>query len=160
MGLPNETKFIVDSNVGKLAKWLRMMGYDAVFFKGSDDSHLVAQALAENRIILTRDTQIMKRGVITSGRLKAILINDDKPEAQIRQVINTLNLDCRFRSFTLCLECNQPLEDRSKDQVKDRVPPYVFKTQDQYMECPACHRIYWRGTHWQAMTAKLNKLTG
>ncbi|MFC1903935.1 Mut7-C RNAse domain-containing protein [Chloroflexota bacterium] len=157
MGLTNEPKFIVDSNVGKLAKWLRMMGYDAVFFNGSDDSHLVAQALTEDRIILTRDTQIMKRGVITSGRLKAILINDDKPESQIRQVIATLNLNCHFRPLTLCLECNQPLENRRKDQLKDRVPPYVFKTQDQYMECPACHRIYWRGTHWQAMTQKLNK---
>jgi len=159
MGLPNEPKFIVDSNVGKLAKWLRMMGYDAVFFNGSDDSHLVAKALAEDRIILTRDTQIMKRGVITSGRLKAILINDDEPESQIRQVIDTLNLDCHFKPFTLCLECNQPLEDRSKDQVKDHVPPYVFKTQDQYMKCPACRRIYWRGTHWQAMTKELSKFT-
>ena len=159
MDLPNEPKFIVDSNVGKLAKWLRMMGYDAVFFNGSDDSHLVAKALAEDRIILTRDTQIMKRGVITSGRLKAILINDDEPESQIRQVIDTLNLDCHFRPFTLCLECNQPLEERRKDQVENRVPPYVFKTQDQYMECPACRRIYWRGTHWQAMTKKLSKFT-
>ena len=73
-------KFIVDNNVGKLAKWLRMMGYDTVFFDGSDDAYLVAKALAEDRVILTRETQIMKRGVITSGRLKAILINSDEPE--------------------------------------------------------------------------------
>ena len=157
ISLIKELKFIVDNNVGKLAKWLRMMGYDAVLFDGSDDSYLVAKALAEDRIILTRDTQIMKRGVITSGRLKAILINSDEPESQIRQVIDTLNLDCRLRLFTLCLECNQPLEERSKDQVKDRVPPYVFLTQKQYMECPACHRIYWRGTHWKAMTEKLKR---
>lgn len=149
-------KFIVDNNVGKLAKWLRMMGYDAVFFTG-DDSRMLARALAENRIILTRDTQIMKRRVVTSGRLKAILLNTDEPEPQMRQVIETLNLDSQFRPFTLCLECNQPLEERNKDQVKDRVPPYVFKTQEQYMECPACHRIYWRGTHWQAMKRKLSK---
>ena len=150
-------KFIVDNNVGKLAKWLRMIGYDAAFFDGSDDAYLVARALAEDRVILTRDTQIMKRGIITSGRLKAILINSDKPEPQIQQVIDTLNLDCQSRPFTLCLECNQPLVERSKDEVKDRVSPYVFQTQSQYMECPACHRIYWRGTHWQAMTKKLKK---
>ena len=150
-------KFIVDNNVGKLAKWLRIMGYDAIFFDGRDDAYLVAKALAEDRVILTRDTQIMKRGIITSGRLKAILINSDEPEPQIRQVVDTLNLDCQSRLFTLCLECNQPLEERSKDEVKDRVPPYVFKTQSQYMECPACHRIYWRGTHWQAMTKKLKQ---
>jgi len=94
----NKPRFIVDNNVGKLAKWLRMMGYDAVFFGGSDDAYLVAEALAEGRIILTRDTHIMERGVITSGRLKALLINSDKPESQIRQVINTLNLDCHWNA--------------------------------------------------------------
>ena len=157
MRLITNLKFIVDNNVGKLAKWLRIMGYDARFFDGTDDADLVAAALAEDRVILTRDTQIMKRGVVTKGRLKAILIHSDEPEQQIHQVIDTLNLDCQFRPFAICLECNQPLEERSKQQVKDRVPPYVFQTQDQYMECPTCHRIYWRGTHWQAMSRKLEK---
>jgi len=143
--------------VGKLAKWLRVMGYDTLFFGGSDDSGMIAIALAEDRVILTRDTQIMKRRVVTSGQLKAILIQSDKPELQMQQVIDTLDLDCRFKPFSICLECNQPLVERSKQQVKDLVPPYVFKTQSQYMECPACHRIYWRGTHWQAMTKKLEK---
>ena len=150
-------KFIVDNNVGKLAKWLRMMGYDTLFFNGSDDAQMVATALAEDRVILTMDTQIMVRGVVTSGRLKAILIESDKPEEQIQQVIETLNLDCQFRPFALCLECNETLEDRSGQAVKDRVPPYVYQTQSKYVECPTCHRIYWRGTHWQAMTKKLEK---
>jgi hypothetical protein len=151
------TKFIVDHNVGKLAKCLRMMGYDTLFFAGSDDSGMIATALAESRVLLTRDTQIVKRRLITTGRLKAILIASDEPELQLKQVIGTLNLDIRFRPFSLCLECNQPLVERSKGQVKDWVPPYVFQTQEQYMECPSCHRIYWRGTHWQAMTKKLKR---
>ena len=150
-------KFIVDNNVGKLVKWLRIMGYDTLFFSGRNDSQMIATALAEDRVILTRDTQIMKRRVVTSGQLKAILITSDKPELQMNQVIDTLNLDSQFRPFTLCLECNQTLEERSKQQVKDLVPPYVFQTQSQYMGCPACHRIYWRGTHWQAMTRKLER---
>ena len=153
-----EPRFIVDHNVGKLSKWLRLMGYDALFFNGSDDANMIATALKEDRVILTKDTQIMKRWIITSGRLKAILIEDDKSEQQICQVINALNLDSRFRPFTMCLECNQPLEEKSKQEVKDRVPPYVFQTQNQYMECPNCHRIYWRGTHWQRMSEKLQKL--
>jgi uncharacterized protein with PIN domain len=135
------------------------MGYDTLFFNGSDDSGMIAIALAEDRVILTRDTQIIKRRVVTRGQLKAILIQSDEPERQMRQVIDSLNLDWQFKSFTICLECNQPLVERSKQQVKDLVPPYVFKTQSQYMECPACHRIYWRGTHWQAMTKKLGKFT-
>jgi len=150
-------KFIVDNNVGKLVKWLRIMGYDTLFFGGSSDSGMIAIALNEDRVILTRDTQIMKRRVVTSGQLKAILITSDEPELQMRQVIDTLNLDCQYRPFSLCLECNQPLVERSKEQVKDLVPPYVFQTQSQYVECPACHRIYWKGTHWQAMTKKLKK---
>ena len=144
--------------MGKLAKWLRIMGYDTLFFNGSDDSGMIAIALAEDRVILTRDTQIMKRRVVTRGQLKAILIQSDEPERQMRQVIDSLNLDWQFKPFTICLECNQPLVERSKQQVSNLVPPYVFQTQSQYMECPACHRIYWRGTHWQAMTKKLEKL--
>jgi len=157
IGLINNLKFIVDCNVGKLVKWLRLMGYDTRFFNGSNDSHLVAAALAEGRVILTRDTQIMKRRVVTSGQIRAVLILNDEPELQIRQVIDALDLDCQFKPFTICLECNQVLVERNKDEVKDLVPPYVFQTQNQYMECPACHRIYWRGTHWQAMTKTLKK---
>jgi hypothetical protein len=157
MGLINNLKFITDCNVGKLAKWLRLMGYDTRFFNGSNDSHLVATALAEGRVILTRDTQIMKRRVITSGKLKAILIQGDEPELQIHQVIDALDLDPKFRPFTLCLECNQVLVERDRGETKDLVPPYVYQTQSQFMQCPTCHRIYWRGTHWQAMTERLKK---
>jgi uncharacterized protein with PIN domain len=151
-------KFIADHNVGKLAKWLRMIGYDTLFFTGDDDWQMIITALNEGRVILTRDTQIMRRGVVTSGRLKAILIQGDEPSQQTQQVAETLNLDCQSRLFTICLECNQTLEERTKQQVKDRVPPYVFQTQNQYVECPSCHRIYWKGTHWQAMTKQLEKL--
>ncbi len=157
MGAISTPRFIVDHNVGKLARWLRMMGYDALFFSGSDDSGMIATAVAENRVLLTRDTRIMERRLITSGRLQAVLIGSDKPEQQMGQVLKALGLEHQFRPFTLCLECNQPLVERSKQRVKERVPPYVFKTQDQYMECPLCHRIYWRGSHWQAMTGRLSK---
>jgi uncharacterized protein with PIN domain len=150
-------KFIADCNVGKLARWLRLMGYDTRFFNGSSDSQLVTMAQAEGRVILSRDTRIMKRRVITSGKLKAILIQDDEPELQMRQVIDDLDLDGKFRPFTICLECNQVLVERNKDEVEDLVPPYVYQTQSQFMQCPACHRIYWRGTHWQAMTTRLKK---
>ena len=144
--------------MGKLATWLRIMGYDTIFFEGTNDAVMVARALKENRIILTRDTRIMERGLITSGRVKAMFIASDEPEEQLRQVIDTLQLDCDFKPFTICLECNQPLAERTREEVKDRVPPYVLKTQPQYMECPRCHRIYWRGTHWTAMTDKLRRL--
>ena len=153
-------KFIVDHNVGKLVKWLRMLGYDTEFFTGEDDWQMVISALRENRIVLTRDNGIMKLGVVDSGKVKAVLIRSDDPEQQIRQVNQFLSLDFHDGLFTRCMECNHLLEYRTLDEVKDRVPPYVFKTQKEYMECPACKRIYWKGTHWQAMVEQLQKLAG
>jgi uncharacterized protein with PIN domain len=151
-------KFIVDHNVGKLVKWLRMIGYDTLFFTGDDDWQMIITALNEGRVILTRDTEIMRIGVVASGRLRAVLIRSDEPEEQIRQVVDAFDLDCKSGLFTLCLECNTVLEERTKQQVKEHVPPYVFKTQEEYKECPTCRRIYWKGTHWQEMNKKLEKL--
>jgi uncharacterized protein with PIN domain len=136
-----------------------MIGYDTLFFTGNDDSEMIATALSENRILLTRDTRIMKRRVVTSGQLQVILVKSDNPALQMQQVIDVLNLAGSFKPFTLCLECNQPLLERTKAEVKDLVPPYVFRTQNQYMQCPSCQRIYWRGTHWQAMTKIVEKFS-
>ena len=151
-------KFIVDHNVGKLVKWLRMLGYDTEFFTGEDDWQMVINALREDRTILTRDSGIMKLGVVDSGKVNAVLINSGDPEEQIRQLNEFFNLDFTNRLFTRCMECNELLEKRTIDEVKNRVPPYVYKTQEEYMECPACRRIYWKGTHWKAMIEKLQKL--
>ena len=151
-------RFIVDTNVGRLARWLRMLGYDALFINEINDRQLVAIGLKEKRVLLTRDTQIMQRRVVTSGRLKALLVKGDDTKEQLRQVVRAMNLNCEERQFTRCLECNQPLLSRTKEEIRDRVPPYVFQTQPQFVECPSCHRIYWRGTHWQRMKRELETL--
>ena len=115
--------------------------------------------LAENRIILTRDTQIKKRRVAVNGELKVILIESDQLKEQLKQLIHTLKLSKEdFQPFTICLECNAPLAESSEEEVKDRVPPFVFKTQQHYVECPVCHRVYWKGTHWKAMVKKIENL--
>jgi uncharacterized protein with PIN domain len=144
--------------VGKLARRLRMMGYDSVFFNGDDDSAMVKQALAEDRVILTRDTGIMRRRAVSSGRVRAILIKSEEPEQQMAQLLATFDLKEQSNPFSRCLECNQRLETRSREEVAGRVPPYVYRTQKQYMECPDCRRLYWRGTHWKAMITRLGKL--
>jgi len=152
-----EVRFIADVNVGRLAKWLRIMGYDTLFFNDIDDGELVEISLAENRVLLTRDTNIMKRRIVTSGEVRAILIVDDRAKKQLSQVIETLNLEIDSR-FSRCIACNQLLEDRDKKDVKDLVPPYVFETQQTYMQCPSCGRVYWRGTHWYRMDKELKDL--
>ncbi|MCX6005105.1 MAG: Mut7-C RNAse domain-containing protein [Chloroflexi bacterium] len=154
-----EPKFIVDSNVGKLAKWLRMMGYDALFFDEEDDGRMVKIALAQGRIIITKDSEFMKRRVITAGRVKAILVSGDNSELQMQKVIDTLQLNIEYRPFTRCIECNVELISRERGDLEQVVPARVFAIQEQYMECPSCHRIYWRGTHWQAMSQKLKEFS-
>jgi uncharacterized protein with PIN domain len=150
-------KFIVDHNVAKLARFLRMMGYDTIVFNEKDDWQIVRIALAEDRIIITRDTGVMKRRIITSGKLKALLVTDDAPAKQILQVIKTFNLDTN-KSLMLCMECNTELIPIDREKVKDRVPPYVYQTKKQFGECPVCLRVYWQGTHWEAMKQTLRNL--
>jgi len=151
-------KFIVDSNVGRLARWLRIAGFDTMSINDLDDNRLVRLALSEGRVLLTKDTQILKRRVATTGRLKVILIESEEVKAQLRQVVKALNLGDKIKPFTLCLECNQPLVLSEKEDVKELVPPYIYQTQTQYMQCPACQRVYWRGTHWQRMSRELERI--
>jgi uncharacterized protein len=151
-------RFITDENVGKLTRLLRLLGFDAVFFSGENDAQLVNLAWKEGRILLTRDTHILKRRPVASGRVKAMLIQSDSIDSQIKQVVAELNLYPQIKPFTLCLEDNHALLPRTREEVQDRVPPYVWQTQLDYVECPHCHRIYWKGTHWQAMSRRLEKL--
>jgi uncharacterized protein with PIN domain len=153
-----ETKFIADNNVGKLARWLRLIGYDTVLFRRKDDAQMIKMALGENRVILTKDAQFMKRRMVTGGTLKTVYIEQDDPELQVGEVVKTLSLDYKFKPFSRCLECNRALVARDKGGVKGLIPARVFETQAQYTQCPGCHRIYWPGTHWQAMVKKLEGL--
>jgi uncharacterized protein with PIN domain len=151
-------RFIVDHNAGKLARWLRMMGFDCLFFTGADDGDMVRRALADRRIIVTRDTGVARRRVATRGQVRVILLQDERPERQMQQVDAACGLPALARPFTRCIECNATLEPRTPDEVRGRVPPYVFRTQTRYVECPGCRRIYWQGTHWQAMMQRLATL--
>ena len=153
-----ETRFIADSNVGKLARWLRIMGYDTLFFNNINDEQLISIALKEERVILTRDTQLMRRRLVSNGELKVILVQNDNPKEQLCQIRQQLKLNSYPGQFTRCLECNQSLIPKTREEVKDLVPPYVFRTQSQYMQCPSCLRVYWRGTHWQRMRRELERL--
>ena len=153
-------RFIADSNVGRLARWLQIAGFDTLFVRGIDDNRLVRLALDEGRVLLTRDTEILKRRLVTSGRLRVILIEDDEVKAQLQQVLITLGLMDKLRPFSLCVECNEHLLPREREEVEELVPPYVFQTQTQFVQCPVCRRIYWRGTHWERMCRELEELRG
>jgi uncharacterized protein len=123
-------RFLVDQNIGKLARRLRLLGYDAVFFNGEDDNQMVKQALAENRIILTRDTAIRLRKVAVSGLLMVITFKSEDADVQMRELLARLPLIETSHPFTRCLEDNSLLYPVEKPRVEDRVPEYTFKTQE------------------------------
>ena len=144
----------MDVNVGRLAKWLRVMGYDALFPRDVGDNELVRLALREDRIIVTKDRGLMDRRLVTTGRLKVVLVTHDDLKSQLRQVIQTLALDHR-EMFTRCICCNESLVALQREEARERVPAHVYNTQEQFMQCPLCRRIYWRGTHWSNMQRDL-----
>ncbi len=145
-------KFIVDSMLGTLAKWLRILGYDTLYFPNMDDDELAYRAMAEDRILLTRDQELARRRGV-----RAILIKNAPLEDQLLQVFQELKLE-RQNCFSRCPICNEPLKPVEKESVRGKVPPYVFQTQEQFKICPSCHRIYWKGTHWQKMKELLDKV--
>ena len=150
-------RFLADSNVGRLARWLRALGYDAAYEPGLDDRRLAARALAEERVLLTRDADLMQRRVIAQGRLRAVLLRSDAVADQLRQVVDELHLG-PDRALSRCLECNVELEPRPRAAVLERLPPHVRATQSRFSECPRCSRVYWPGTHWQRMRERLAAL--
>jgi uncharacterized protein with PIN domain len=149
-------KFICDDNLGKLAKWLRMLGYDTLFFDPIEDGELVSKALKDNRVVLSRDTQLSRFKMKLGQRL--LLIKSDKPLEQLKQVVRHFKLKPdKGLLFSRCLVCNQPLEKVEKENIKERLYPYVYQTQNNFMRCPKCDRIYWPATHVKRMVETLKK---
>jgi uncharacterized protein with PIN domain len=144
--------------VGKLARWLRLLGFDTLFFKGENDRTMVEIAQTEKRIILTRDTRLMQRRPIAGRQVKALLLTTDNAYEQEQKTLTEFDLKSEVKPFSLCLECNQTLVSVDRENVQTRVPPYVSQSQLEYVECPKCRRVYWKGTHWTAMREQLNRM--
>lgn len=138
-------KFLADCMLGKLAKWLRMLGYDTLYLPDADDDELVRIAVREDRILLTRDSRLSDRRMV---RNRCVFVGWGSTSEQLRQVIDTLALEVsEDLLFTRCAVCNSQIVPVAKAQVKSRVPPYVYRTQANYGYCPVCDKVYWRGTH-------------
>lgn len=139
-----EVRFIVSRELGRLARWLRILGYDTRYFDSIDKRDLLITALREGRLIITRTSAFKDH-----HGLEMVYIKSDRVEEQIKQVITKLRLTIPQKAlFSRCVECNQILENISKQKVEGKVPPYAFKTVEQFKKCPDCKKIYWVGTHW------------
>ena len=134
-------KFILTKEVGRLCRWLRILGFDAEYFLENNLATLIIKALRENRVIVTRKKKI--------DDLKVIRVYANDVKEQLREVLIQLELrPDEEKMFTRCVICNKTLEKVEKEEVKEKVPLYVYQTQNEFYQCPSCRRIYWQGTHW------------
>ena len=140
-------RFITTTELGRLSKWLRILGYDVVYYVTCKKSDLFLKSLREDRMILTRNLKLSK-----PASRKVLFIKSTNYKQQLKEVIETLNLKVdRFRMFSRCVICNRLLKEIPKEKIKDKVPPFAFKTHENFMQCVNCRRIYWSGTHWLNM---------
>jgi hypothetical protein len=153
---PAHPRFIADVMLGKLAKWLRVLGYDVLYSNRFTDEEIVRLAEEEDRIILTRDTRLIERRRVR----RYLLIHSDHYPEQLRQVVRTFDLDPHAGLFTRCVHCNGELVLVPKAEVVHEVPLYTFRTRDLFARCRRCGHVYWRGTHWTRMQHKLERMLG
>lgn len=147
-------KFILTKELGRLAKWLRILGFDTEYFKQDNLNSLLVEALRDERIILTRNHRLIR----PSG-IKIVLIEGEKIKEQMAEALKKLNIKLDSdMMFSRCIICNEELGGIEKEQVKDKVPEYVFKTQNDFITCPKCKRIYWQGTHWGNVQKTLEEI--
>jgi len=147
-------KFIVDCMLGKLAKWLKILGFDAAYFSKIEDSELLAMARKEGRILLTRDNDLIEK----SHDIRTLFIESEDWNDQIEQVIDDFDLWHAIQPYSRCLECNAELKDLPKSRAKNLVTPFVFEQADAFAICPSCSRIFWKGTHHQDMEVKVEEI--
>lgn len=150
-------KFLADENVGKLCKWLRILGYDVAYYSPISDSELVRRALREDRTILTRDSRLIERKLAK----KFLLLTSNDPMKQLVEVLSEFKLrPSQVQFLSRCIECNVPISPVEKSEVLNFVPPYVYETHDNFYRCPKCRKVYWAGSHVLDVLDRLGKKLG
>lgn len=142
-----ETKFIADVHLGRLAKYLRLCGFDTLYGMTLTDRAIINLSLAEDRIILSRDKELLQnRHVIQSYRIMSA-----EPVEQLKEVLNRYDLIKNLNPFTRCMECNHMLADVSKEEIIERLPPKTRNFYHVFKKCSGCGKIYWEGSHYERM---------
>jgi uncharacterized protein with PIN domain len=147
-------KFILDVHLGRLARWLRMLGFDTLYRNDYDDPEIVAIAAQEGRTILTRDLGIMKRRAVTHG----YHVQSTKPREQLHEVLTRYQLHDQIKPFHRCIVCNGVLHTAPKEAVLAELEPKTLLYYDEFFQCTDCRKIYWRGSHFERMSSFINEL--
>jgi len=147
-------KFLVDRTLGKLARRLRVLGYDTLYWGEGNLEEAVGAALSQERILLTRSQRLRQ----TIAELKFLIIQADDVEGQMQEVLSKLHLRPGWGSFcSRCLLCNEELLAIAKGEVEGKVPDFIYRLYDTFHICPRCRRLYWPGTHFQRMKKDVSK---
>ena len=149
-----DPRFVVDVNLGRLARLLRVLGFDVWWSSEADDQSLAEISLEQQRILLTRDRGLLKRRAITHG----LFVHSQQPEQQTLEVIRRLDLSERLKPLTRCVRCNGDLAAVRKDEVIDDLEPLTRLYYGEFSRCADCGRIYWAGSHYQRLLGLVERL--
>lgn len=142
-----ETRFVLDVHLGRLANYLRLLGFDTLYRNDYDDEELARISSSERRILLTRDRGLLKRSIVTHG----YCLCSTNPRQQLVEVLHRFDLFGSVRPFRRCLHCNDLIEPVDKAAIGDRLPPKVRQYYDEFRRCRGCDRIYWKGSHYERL---------
>ena len=140
-------RFVIDSHLGKLAKYLRMLGFDVLYDNNYADSELALLSSSENRILLTRDRGLLKRRIVEYGHF----VRETQPLKQLQEIIQWLDLKRFIKPFHRCIRCNGLLITVDKTEIEDRLLPATKQYYHEFKQCQDCKHVYWKGSHYERM---------
>jgi len=149
-----EPKFVLDVQLGRLAAYLRMLGFDAEYRSCASHAELVRTAADEKRILLTRDRGLLKHAAVTHG----YWLRETDSRLQAAEVVQRFDLARLIHPFTRCMACNEPLRGASTAEIRNRVPARIAESHQEFRECPGCRRVYWQGSHYERMRRWIEEL--
>ncbi len=148
-------KFLVDRTLGRLAKGLRMLGYDTLYYRGSDPYQLFRLAREEERVILTRSSKLTPK----RPEDQVVRIQEDRPWAQLKELIEKGLVSLHEEELlSRCLLCNSLLEEASREEVEGSVPEFIYYQYEIFFRCPQCQKVYWPGSHQERMNQRIKEL--
>lgn len=149
-----QPRFVLDVHLGRLARHLRLLGFDALWYRDAEDVALVEVSLGERRTLLTRDRGILKRGELSH----AYYVREQLPRRQVSEVLRRFDLFGSVRPFGRCLECNGDLQEVAKAEVYELLPPRTRRDYEEFRRCPQCGRVYWKGSHYDRLLILINEV--
>ena len=147
------TRFVLDTHLGRLARYLRLLGFDSRYRRDFEDDELAQISLSEGRVLLTRDVGLLKRRMITHG----YFIRESRPDDQVVEVLRRFDLAGAIQPFRRCMVCNGALHAVAKDEIAPALLPGTLRDFHEFWTCPGCRRVYWRGSHYERLAALVER---